>query len=86
MPRLLRLVVKRALCVAIVCACVALAAPPSAWAQGDGGAGIAAAKARTEPSYVFPYFLIVLATGLGLMILGKPSRRKDPAEERSGPE
>jgi hypothetical protein len=54
-------------------------------AQKEGGAGVQAAAAATEPSYVFPYFLIVLATGLGLYILAKPSRRKNPAEEHSGP-
>jgi hypothetical protein len=71
----------------VVCALLALpAAPRIAWAQKEGGAGIAAAQAATEPSYVFPYFLMVLSTGLGLYILGKPSRRKDPDEKADGPE
>jgi len=85
MPKRLPRVVMRGVCIALLCACAALAAPPSAWAQKEGGAGIEAAKSATEPSYVFPYFLMVLSTGLGLYILAKPSRRKNPGEEQSGP-
>jgi hypothetical protein len=79
--------VKLALRLTLVGACLASAAAPRiAWAQKEGGAGIAAAQAATEPSYVFPYFLMVLSTGLGLYLLGKPSRRKNLDERAEGPE
>jgi len=51
----------------------------------EGGAGIAGAATATEPSWVFPYFLIVLSAGLGVWIIAKPSRRKDPDEKEDRP-
>jgi hypothetical protein len=70
----------------LLAAClVALVAPQSALAQGEGGAGIMAAQEATEPNWVFPYFLVVLSTGLGIYLLGKPSQRKNMDEKEGGP-
>jgi len=72
---------------ALLGGCLAAAAAPQfAWAQREGGAGIAAARDATEPSYVFPYFLMVLAIGLGLRLVGGPSRRKNLDEKSDAPE
>ena len=46
-----------------------------------GGTGIPGAVRPDQPNYVFPYFLVVLSTGLGLYILNKPTRRKDVDEK-----
>lgn len=51
----------------------------------EGGAGIPGAASATEPSWVFPYFLIVLSAGLGIWIIAKPSRRKDMDEKEDRP-
>jgi len=59
---------------------VTVTLPAIAMAQG-GGAGIKAAEAAKEPNYVAPYFLMVLSIGLGLLVVGRPSRRKDPSEK-----
>ena len=51
--------------------------------DAGGGAGIPGAVDQTEPNYVFPYFLVVLSTGLGLYMLGKPTRRKNVDEKET---
>ena len=65
----------------MVACLIAVATPATAFVQGEGGAGIMAAKDATEPNWVFPYFLVVLSTGLGIWLLGKPSRRKNMDKE-----
>lgn len=67
--------------------CILLAAAPDvAFAQlKEGGAGIAGAQAATEPSYVAPYFLLALSLGLGLMVVGRPSKRANPDVKEEGP-
>jgi len=86
--RTMRHFLKSSLRLALLCACLAFAAVPHvAWAQPkEGGAGIASAQAATEPSWVFPYFMMVIFTGLGLYLLGKPSRRKNLDVQRDGPD
>jgi hypothetical protein len=64
----------------IVMAVPALAQPKKD-AGGGGGAGIAGPQEQTEPNYVFPYFLVVLSTGLGLYVLNKPTRRTNVDEK-----
>ncbi len=67
------------------CAFVAIV-PQVAFAQlKEGGAGIAGAQAATEPSYVAPYFLVALSLGLGLMVVGRPSKRANPDVKEEGP-
>lgn len=56
-------------------------AQPKKDAGGGGGAGIAGPQEQTEPNYVFPYFLVVLSTGLGLYIVNKPTRRTNKDEK-----
>jgi hypothetical protein len=85
--RTMRRILNYSLRLALLAACLAfVAAPRAAWAQKEGGAGIAAAQAATEPSWVFPYFVMILSTGLGLYLLGKPSRRKNLDVQRDGPD
>jgi hypothetical protein len=70
----------------LICAClIGAIAPRPALAQKEGGAGIMAAQDATEPNYVFPYFIVVLSTGMGIWLLGKPSRRKNLDEKEGGP-
>lgn len=70
--------------VVIVVAFYGALGPLAAFAQ-HSGAGIEAQKSATEPSYVLPYFLVVLCIGLGLLVVGRPSRRKDPQEREDRP-
>lgn len=72
--RYLRTFMRRVLPYCFTAACW-LAFAGQAWAQQEGG--------KTEKSaspWVLPYALVIFAVGLGLLIVCKPSRRRDKAK------
>ncbi len=50
-----------------------LGSAAEAWAQGDG------AGSGASP-WVMPYALVILGVGLGLLVVCKPSRRREKAK------
>jgi len=53
-----------------------LAVPDAAWAQNKKNAGVPEAGPE-EQSYVLPYFLVACTVGIGLIVVLRPSRRRE---------
>jgi len=73
--RCLRTLGQRANACLLAAACW-LAIGSQAWAQQGGGGD----SGRGASPWVMPYALVLLGVGLGLLILCKPSRRRERAK------